>query len=52
MKIPGDTAEEQARILYENSDQTAAEVCQSVGIGRRALFSHLAQRRVGTIMPE
>lgn len=43
---------EQARILYENSDQTAAEVCQSVGIGRRALFSYLAQRRVGTITQE
>ncbi|MCP3967184.1 MAG: recombinase family protein [Lentisphaerae bacterium] len=26
---------EQARILYENSDKTAAEVCNSVGIGRR-----------------
>jgi DNA invertase Pin-like site-specific DNA recombinase len=36
---------EQARILYENSNQTAAEVCQSVGIGRRTLFSYLAQRR-------
>jgi DNA invertase Pin-like site-specific DNA recombinase len=36
---------EQARILYENSNQTAAEVCQAVGIGRRTLFSYLAQRR-------
>jgi DNA invertase Pin-like site-specific DNA recombinase len=36
---------EQARILYENSPQTAAEVCQSVGIGRRTLFSYLAQKR-------
>ena len=26
---------EQARILYENSEQTAAEVCETVGIGRR-----------------
>ena len=36
---------EQARILYLNSDQTAAEVCQTVGIGRRTLFSYLAQVR-------
>jgi DNA invertase Pin-like site-specific DNA recombinase len=36
---------EQARILYENSDQTATEVCQAVGIGRRTLFSYLAKRR-------
>jgi DNA invertase Pin-like site-specific DNA recombinase len=33
----------QARILYLNSDKTAAEVCRSVGIGRRTLFSYLAQ---------
>jgi DNA invertase Pin-like site-specific DNA recombinase len=36
---------EQARILYENSDQTAEEVCRAVGIGRRTLFSYLAKRR-------
>ena len=36
---------EQAQILYENSNQTAAEVCQAVGIGRRTFFSYLAQRR-------
>jgi DNA invertase Pin-like site-specific DNA recombinase len=30
---------EQARILYLNSDQTAAQVCHTVGIGRRTLFS-------------
>jgi DNA invertase Pin-like site-specific DNA recombinase len=35
----------QARILYLNSDKTAAEVCRSVGIGRRTLFSSLAQTR-------
>jgi DNA invertase Pin-like site-specific DNA recombinase len=33
----------QARILYLNSDQTAAQVCRLVGIGRRTLFSYLAQ---------
>ena len=36
---------EQARILYENSDQTAEEVCRTVGIGRRTLFSYLAKKR-------
>jgi DNA invertase Pin-like site-specific DNA recombinase len=34
---------EQARILYLNSDKTAAQVCHTVGIGRRTLFSYLAQ---------
>jgi len=34
---------EQARILYLNSDRTAAQVCQTVGIGRRTLFSYLAR---------
>ncbi len=36
---------EQARILYENSNQTAAEVCKTVGIGKRTFFSYLAQKR-------
>jgi DNA invertase Pin-like site-specific DNA recombinase len=36
---------EHARILYLNSEKTAAEVCQMVGIGRRTLFSYLAQVR-------
>ena len=41
---------EQARILYLHSDKTAAEVCRTVGIGRRTLFSYLTQvkRRVLT----
>lgn len=34
---------EQVRILYLNSDRTAAQVCQTVGIGRRTLFSYLAR---------
>jgi DNA invertase Pin-like site-specific DNA recombinase len=34
---------EQARILYLYSDKTAGEVCRTVGIGRRTLFSYLAQ---------
>jgi DNA invertase Pin-like site-specific DNA recombinase len=33
----------QARILYLNSDKTAAEVCGTLGIGRRTLFTYLAQ---------
>ena len=36
---------EQARILYLHSDKTAAEVCRTVGIGRRTLFSYLTQRK-------
>jgi DNA invertase Pin-like site-specific DNA recombinase len=36
---------EQARILYENSSQTAAQICKAVGIGRRTLFYYLAQQR-------
>jgi DNA invertase Pin-like site-specific DNA recombinase len=34
---------EQARLLYLYSDKTAGEVCRAVGIGRRTLFSYLAQ---------
>lgn len=36
---------EQARILYENSEKTAFEVCRAVGIGKRTLFYYLAQKR-------
>jgi DNA invertase Pin-like site-specific DNA recombinase len=36
---------EQAKILYENLDKTAKEVCQAIGIGRRTLFRYLAQKR-------
>ncbi|MGX5057163.1 recombinase family protein [Enterobacter asburiae] len=34
-----------ARILYENSDKTAAEVCELAGVGRRTFFSYLQQHR-------
>jgi DNA invertase Pin-like site-specific DNA recombinase len=34
---------EHARILSLNSRKSAAEVCQTVGIGRRPFFSYLAQ---------
>jgi len=35
---------ENARILYQNSDRTAAEVCRTVGVGRRVFFAYLAQK--------
>jgi DNA invertase Pin-like site-specific DNA recombinase len=34
-----------ARVLYENSGKTAAEVCRVVGVGRRIFFSYLAKER-------
>jgi DNA invertase Pin-like site-specific DNA recombinase len=36
---------ENARILYQNSGQTAAAICKSVGIGRRTFFAYLAAQR-------
>jgi DNA invertase Pin-like site-specific DNA recombinase len=36
---------EQARVLYEHSDCTAAEVCRSQGIGRRTFFNYLSTLR-------
>jgi DNA invertase Pin-like site-specific DNA recombinase len=36
---------EQARILYENSEQSAAQVSTAMGIGRRTLFAYLATRK-------
>jgi DNA invertase Pin-like site-specific DNA recombinase len=36
---------EQARILYLHSDKTAAQVCHTVGIGRRTVFSYLERVR-------
>lgn len=38
---------EQARVLYENSEQSAQAICDSLGIGRRTLFKYLAQSRQG-----
>ncbi len=34
---------EQAKILYDNSDYTAAEVCKISGVGRRTLFRYLEE---------
>ncbi|MDD5673296.1 MAG: recombinase family protein [Chitinivibrionales bacterium] len=36
---------ENARILYENSEKTATEVCGLAGVGRRVFFAYLAQQR-------
>jgi DNA invertase Pin-like site-specific DNA recombinase len=36
---------EHARILYLHSRKSAAEVCHTVGIGRRTFFSYLARTR-------
>ena len=33
------------KVLYENSDKTAQEVCKVFGIGRRIFFEYLAQQR-------
>jgi len=36
-------AKENARILYENSEKSAAEACAIAGVGRRTFFSDLAK---------
>jgi DNA invertase Pin-like site-specific DNA recombinase len=36
---------ENARILYENSGKSAAEVCEIAGIGRRVFFAYMAKKR-------
>ena len=36
---------ENARILYENSEKTAAEVCEIAVVGRRRFFSYIAEKR-------
>ena len=35
---------ENAKILYENSDKTAAEVCEIAGVGRRTFFAYIAEK--------
>ena len=35
---------ENARLLYQNSEKTAAEVCRVVGVERRMFFAYLAQK--------
>jgi len=34
-----------AKVLYDNSEKTADEVCKVVGVGRRIFFAYLAQQR-------
>jgi len=41
---------ENAKVLYENSEKTANEVCKVVGVGRRIFFTYLAQQREMTHM--
>ena len=36
---------EQARILYQNSDQSAAEVCKLFGFSRRTLFNYITEQK-------
>ena len=36
---------ENAKVLYENSEKTADEVCKVVGVGRRIFFTYLAEQR-------
>ena len=36
---------EQAKILYENSDKRAKEVCNIFGFGRRTLFNYLSEKK-------
>lgn len=40
---------ENARILYENSEKTAAEVCEIAGIGRRKFFAYMAGMRQNVV---
>ena len=36
---------ENARVLYENTDKTAAQACAIAGVGRRTFFAYLTERR-------
>jgi DNA invertase Pin-like site-specific DNA recombinase len=40
-----------AKVLYDNSGKTAAEVCKVIGVGRRIFFAYLAQQREQQINP-
>jgi DNA invertase Pin-like site-specific DNA recombinase len=35
---------ENARILYENSEKTAAKIFEIAGVGRRVFFAYLAKK--------
>lgn len=34
-----------AKVLYENTDKTASEICKTIGVGRRTLFVYLAEQK-------
>jgi DNA invertase Pin-like site-specific DNA recombinase len=36
---------EQARILFQNSDQSAADVCKLFGFSRSTLFKHINEQK-------
>jgi DNA invertase Pin-like site-specific DNA recombinase len=36
---------ENAKILYEKTKRTAAEMCGIIGVGRRTFFTYLAEQR-------
>ena len=36
---------EQAEVLYANSERSALQICQSLGISRRTFFNHLKSRK-------
>ena len=36
---------ETARVLYENTDKTAADACAIAGVGRRTFFAYLTEHR-------
>jgi DNA invertase Pin-like site-specific DNA recombinase len=40
---------DKARILYEDSDYTAAEVCKTFGVGRRTFFKYLEEMSMAEI---
>jgi DNA invertase Pin-like site-specific DNA recombinase len=42
---------EPAVVLYENTDKTANEICQALGIGRRTFFHYLAKKKSPTNPP-
>ena len=36
---------EQARILYENTDKTASDICKTFGFSKRSFFSYLSKKK-------
>lgn len=42
---------EQARILYQNSDKSAAKVCEIFGFSRRTLFTYMKKIKILNVVP-